>query len=538
MEAKKRNSWDGEGKEENPFQIWNEEDLTELADAVSSGETYGNKYFRVEDNIALTQIWPGIGSDYNKFSGNFDGNGYKVSGLRLSMVNRECGLFGSTSSTARITNLDIEGEICVSPDDNWWGMAVGSNRGYIGNCSCKAKIRILLPDPVKDCYVGLIAGSNQQGSFIENCRGTAEVAIDKAEESGREQKTDKRIYIGGVTALNQSKAQVIGCVTTLNGDFSGILRSAVCVGGITAKNYKNGVIQKNTVSGAWKLRNRIYGLAEENKGKVSGCICNGTLEIEMEGEEGLINGGGGEDSGEGMAYDGQAAGKVILGSGEKITAMDVAQLWIYGRQQAVQSTGPVLKKRGETGLKKTDIYIVEDCPLIIRAKGEVFYRTVHLCPGGYIEINANATLDIEELKRETAFDREEIDQNLIHRSEDGGYFRKIQGQEYDIIITGNQDEDEMSVNSAAVSGGNGGNGGNGLCGGDGADGGYGFPGVHGTDGADGPDAMIIIRDLKTPITILNIGSAGGDGQDGGDGGSGGNGGNGRKPGSGGSGGNG
>ena len=120
MEAKKRNSWDGEGKEENPFQIWNEEDLTELADAVSSGETYGNKYFRVEDNIALTQIWPGIGSDYNKFSGNFDGNGYKVSGLRLSMVNRECGLFGSTSSTARITNLDIEGEICVSPDDNWW----------------------------------------------------------------------------------------------------------------------------------------------------------------------------------------------------------------------------------------------------------------------------------------------------------------------------------------------------------------------------------------------------------------------------------
>ena len=110
--------------------------------------------------------------------------------------------------------------------------------------------------------------------------------------------------------------------------------------------------------------------------------------------------------------------------------------------------------------------------MIIRAKVEVFYRTVHLCPGGYIEINANATLDIEELKRETAFDREEIDQNLIHRSEDGGYFRKIQGQEYDIIITGNQDEDEMSVNSAAVSGGNGGNGVNGLCGGDGADGGY------------------------------------------------------------------
>lgn len=267
----------------------------------------------MEDNIIFTKDWPGIGCNYNKFAGNFDGAEHKISNLKLLTANRECGLFGSTAATARVINLRVEGEIAVVPNDNWWGMIVGANRGYIGNCNCEAKIKILLPNPISDCYIGLIAGGNQQDGTIEKCVGTADFVIEKVIEGSEESESNKRIYIGGVTGLNQKNAEIFNCETVLNGDFLAIERSMVCIGGITGKNYKNGKIHDNRVSGKWKLRDCIYGLTEENGGEISGCTSNGTLEIEIEGKEGRIYGDCAENNGKEIRIIIKHPGRQCLG---------------------------------------------------------------------------------------------------------------------------------------------------------------------------------------------------------------------------------
>ena len=76
--------------------------------------------------------WLPIGSFNSPFTGNFDGNGYKISNMYIKRIRgKEAGLFGSISDSSEIKNLGLV-NINVGKDSNLGGL-VGISFGTIKN---------------------------------------------------------------------------------------------------------------------------------------------------------------------------------------------------------------------------------------------------------------------------------------------------------------------------------------------------------------------------------------------------------------------
>ena len=87
------------------------------------------------------------------FLGSFDGQGHKITGLRLTESNSTYGLFSQIESGAGIKNLTVEGEVTPSGTQSVVGGLVGENRGTIENCSFSGIV-------TGSGHVGGIAGTN------------------------------------------------------------------------------------------------------------------------------------------------------------------------------------------------------------------------------------------------------------------------------------------------------------------------------------------------------------------------------------------
>lgn len=117
-------AFQGTGTQDNPYIISKASELRKLSVDVNSGEDYRGKFFKMTSNIIFNvkvltsdgslnngskkrEIWTPIGVDFNHpFSGTFDGNGYKISGLYCKREVSYAGLFGWACGT--IKNLTID----------------------------------------------------------------------------------------------------------------------------------------------------------------------------------------------------------------------------------------------------------------------------------------------------------------------------------------------------------------------------------------------------------------------------------------------
>lgn len=138
----------GNGSEVNPIQIWDAEDLLgiELSDCEDE-----DAFFVQMADIDLTeyQDWDPIGSngddyygeydfDANEFDGQYDGNGFEVSNLEISInafeYQRNYGLFGGLYD-AEIHNLTVSGTVDVESyyedNDSYEECFEGSNIGGV-----------------------------------------------------------------------------------------------------------------------------------------------------------------------------------------------------------------------------------------------------------------------------------------------------------------------------------------------------------------------------------------------------------------------
>lgn len=101
----------GDGSAANPYLINTADELTDLANAVNSGNDYAGFYFALGNSIDLSGYtdWPGIGRQTEPFSGNFDGNGFLISGLKGTDPNGygQYGLFGNLDG-ANIQNFNLQ----------------------------------------------------------------------------------------------------------------------------------------------------------------------------------------------------------------------------------------------------------------------------------------------------------------------------------------------------------------------------------------------------------------------------------------------
>lgn len=268
-------TWDGEGTEESPWLIQNEEELKGLAAVVNKKAVVAGldancagKYFKVTNDIELAPGWEPIGAgnrdqnlNANYFAGNFDGNNKVISGLSNIGYNPVevaatyeasgglvevkngyvFGLFGIVSGATirnvkvekvytEDTSLVIENQVVKFTLDS-----VGAIAGYI----CKPEKDGVVVEEAKsvvtsfiNCHVlsgeikgydatAGIVGRSYNTLYAENCSNAANITCDR-EQSGK---------CAGITSIaggEYSKHEIYNC----SNSGTIVLNDARHVGGI------------------------------------------------------------------------------------------------------------------------------------------------------------------------------------------------------------------------------------------------------------------------------------------------------------------
>ena len=211
---------------ETTIYITTAQQLKRLADEVNAGDSKSDKTYLLANDIDLSGYpdWTPIGrfappDDMLPFSGVFDGQGYSITGLKISGNEEARGLFGYTHlATIRnvvIRNPEIQGgdkvgalvghqayssegiENCAVIG----GKIQGSNRagGLVGNME---------ESPIKNCYTtceviatdyhaGGIVGAHKVGSGLENCYATGNVSgPNSGGIAGRARNVERCVALG------------------------------------------------------------------------------------------------------------------------------------------------------------------------------------------------------------------------------------------------------------------------------------------------------------------------------------------------------
>lgn len=85
----------GDGSESNPFQIKTPSQLAYLAQQVNGGNSYAGCHFEIAADMDLAgRSWTPIGTAPRRFTGNLDGKGHKILGLKVDADVDYAGLFG------------------------------------------------------------------------------------------------------------------------------------------------------------------------------------------------------------------------------------------------------------------------------------------------------------------------------------------------------------------------------------------------------------------------------------------------------------
>ena len=216
------------------FSIYNANQLS-LVGKYSS--MWGGKhvlFFRLMNDIDLSewiaannrsQGWTPIGKDHDTFDGIFDGNGYTISGLKITRDNTDnVGLFGSTYGST-IKNLIVKGDI------------TGQNA------------------------VGGIVGKGYNVT-ISNCR--------------YEGKVNGKMNVGGVVGFMENKSPLTDC--SMQGEIKGTESVGGIVGGSNNLSGAYSNLKSNgTITAVGNNCGGLFGILSGNKAYMSGCTVENAI---------------------------------------------------------------------------------------------------------------------------------------------------------------------------------------------------------------------------------------------------------------------
>ena len=178
--------------------------------------------------------WEPIGTAEKPFYGTFDGNGYKISNVRISGDVSYAGLFGVVKNKTIIKNLYIE-NINIDVTGSYIGGIVGEinasnedpNKKYcIDNCIVSGHIN---GQNYVGGFCGYVATHGEYASYLfNNCCNLANVTGDS--------------YIGGFTGYQYGHA-TSGGYEGAKGNKS-YIRNCVNTGGIKGNTHVGGIIGK------------------------------------------------------------------------------------------------------------------------------------------------------------------------------------------------------------------------------------------------------------------------------------------------------
>lgn len=208
------------------------------------------------------------------FCGTFDGNGHKISSLKIYGEASRAGLFRYVEESGTIKNLTVEGIVTPTGTASYCGGIVGVNKGKIVRCNFNGTIR-------GKAFCGGIAGLNEESGLIVNCSSQGAV--------------QSKNYTGGICGQNFGAIQRCtnnSSVNTNNYDETVDLESLdideiysaeqvadiTDTGGITG--YSSGTVQNCVNNGAVGYPHvgyNIGGIIGRQQGFVSGCVNFGEI---------------------------------------------------------------------------------------------------------------------------------------------------------------------------------------------------------------------------------------------------------------------
>jgi hypothetical protein len=189
--------------EDRPVRIDSADDLVKLAGAVNGDKSYAGLYIEQTSDIILSDEWTPIGAE-SVFSGIYNGNGMKVSGLLITSGTNK-GLFGYVGgSTAKqvsvIKNLTVEGAGGESNDLT--ASAGGTIAGIVANVSANT----LIENCVNRANIAVSAASSNIAGIAAVCVGN-NIIIRNCTNYGK---------ISGAAGINGGIAASLTCTDTEN----------------------------------------------------------------------------------------------------------------------------------------------------------------------------------------------------------------------------------------------------------------------------------------------------------------------------------
>lgn len=269
------------------------EDLARFADDVNSGQQNLNALQTADIDLGGIDNWKPIGmqnySDLWPFTGIYNGNGYTISHLKISDMQRgsAAGLFGVTDGDALLTGIHLRKVEIISDKTINVGTLVGWNGGASTVSLCSAQGIINTSE--YDSNVGGLAGTNN--GTITRCRTDVEIAIDRMILFGQ-----RSANAGGIVGINNSGGLLFAChaigSVTVKVDASD--GNSIRAGGIAGHNMNNSnsiiycCIAEGNVSVTSETANiNIYagGLVgyHNNQGVLNSCYARGTATASTKG---------------------------------------------------------------------------------------------------------------------------------------------------------------------------------------------------------------------------------------------------------------
>lgn len=209
----------GEGTLSSPYLIYTQAHLNKLRD---NAYLKTGKYFKQMDNIVMTGDWTPIGSDFNPFSGFYDGNNLKITGLTIQTGNDYAGLFSviGSSSKSKIENLKLE-NVNINGKNY-----VGALSGYINNADI-TNVHVIGEK------ISIIGDYQYIGGLAGECRGVNIASCSVDSPNGLVYGGDTGFDIGGLIGLTTTSK------STISGSFvSAKIQGNTYVGGLVG-NMKN-----------------------------------------------------------------------------------------------------------------------------------------------------------------------------------------------------------------------------------------------------------------------------------------------------------
>ena len=303
----------GEGTESNPYLIRSYDDLKLIRKFVNErGATFANAYFRLMQDITLSEDWTPIGTtkdgtddvDYgrniNPFSGILDGkDGDTIH--TVTVADGGLPLFNYVRS-ATIKNLNIKGKIAGYGLINKYAIDYGEDGNYQTGCPETVTIdNVTLLEGTETLYSGFIGGfaSGANTVTIVNCVAEKGVVIGYTKDESSigtfagsfngimiNCKSAADVYgTSNVGGLIGAKGQSMGSCKAANCEFSGnVYATGRHAGGIIGSGYDGGGTAPNTpvvtiqnclVSGNITGADRVGGLLGAEPG-CENCWANGS----------------------------------------------------------------------------------------------------------------------------------------------------------------------------------------------------------------------------------------------------------------------